>query len=409
MFYRRSLGAAIVSKQSRNKVRLLFGARQTGKTELLRRAVPKAALFDLSSAAIRRRFEADPAAFGREARALRVESIVVDEIQKVPALLDEVQSLYDERRTRFQIYLTGSSARRLRRGSANLLPGRSHVFRLAPVCLWECAGPERVPWAASEPSGPPRAFPAAGPFPAQSLNRTLLLGNLPGVRGETGATAARTLGAYVENYLEEEIRREALARDMGPFVVFLKLAALESGRQVNLARLSQESGVPASSLKNYYQVLEDTFVGAWLRPYSRPGRKRLLAAPRFLLFDTGVRNAAAGLPADAALLGTEGPSLLEQWVGMELSYRAAYLGRGHGVSFWRAVSGAEVDFVWEGAREDVPIEVKWTERPRPQDARHVETFLSEYPGRARHGLVVCRCARPEQLTERVLAVPWDQF
>ena len=410
MFYHRLLAGSLTSGASRNKVRLLFGARQTGRTELLRRTVPDPALFDLAATAERRRFEIDPASFGREARALRTKSIVVDEIQKVPALLDEVQSLYDEHRSRFQIYLTGSSARQLRRGSANLLPGRCHIFRLAPVCLWECSGPERVSW----PGGEPRQ-PLAGArrveraFPAQSLDRTLLLGNLPGVRGESGPMAAATLEAYVENYLEEEIRREALARDLGSFAVFLKLAALESGRQVNLTRLSQESGVPASSLKNYYQVLEDTFVGTWLRPYGRPGRKRLLTTPRFLFFDTGVRNAAAGLPADRALLASEGPALLEQWVGLELTYRAAYRGRGYGVAFWRAVSGAEVDFVWESPREDVPIEVKWTARPRPQDARHVETFLAEYPGRARRGLVVCRCERPEQLTERVLAVPWNRF
>ena len=339
-----------------------------------------------------------------------IRNVVVDEVQKVPALLDEVQALYDGNPKRFQLYLTGSSARRLRRHSANLLPGRCHTYRLFPICRWEIVGSERVDWpGAQERPGGQRRARRDSLFPPQALERMLLFGSLPGVWLEPAETAAATLSAYVENYLEEEIRREALARDLGAFAVFLKLAALESGRQVNLTRLSQESGVPASSLKNYYQVLEDTFVGTWLRPYGRPGRKRLLATPRFLFFDMGVRNAAAGLPADRALLGSEGPSLLEQWVGLELTYRAAYLGRGHRVGFWRAVSGAEVDFVWEGPREDVPIQVKWTARPRPQDARHVETFLAEYPGRARRGLVVCRCERPEQLSERVLAVPWNRF
>lgn len=189
----------------------------------------------------------------------------------------------------------------------------------------------------------------------------------------------------------------------------MRLAAIESGRQVNLLHLSRESGVPATTLKSYYAVLEDTFVGYWVRPYKGSGRKRLLTTPRFLFFDTGVRNAAAGLPLDRALLASEGPGLLEQWVGLELRYRAAYLGRGHEVSFWRTASGAEVDYVWQGPREDVPIEVKWTERPQPADARHIETFLDQYFRRARRGLVVCRCARPQRLTERVVAVPWDRF
>lgn len=414
MFYRRFLARSLSSRVSRNKVRLLFGARQTGKTELLRRIVPPetSVFFDLGASGQRRRFETDPARFGREARALpgRIRNIVVDEIQKVPALLDEVQNLFDERKDRFQIYLTGSSARSLRRRTANLLPGRSHLFRLWPVCQWESEAPERCDWPGARPGA--RADASKGSvraFPRQALERTLLLGNLPGVRSESGRTAAATLSAYVENYLEEEIRREALARDLGAFAVFLKLAALESGRQVNLARLSQESGVPASSLKNYYQVLEETFAGFWMRPYGRRGRKRLLSTPRFYFFDTGVRNAAAGLPPSSALLQSEGPGLLEQWVGLELFYRTAYMATGHAVSFWRTTSGAEVDFVWQSPREDVPIEVKWTARPRPADARHVETFLAEYPARARRGLIVCRSDRPERLTDRVLAVPWDMF
>lgn len=414
MFYRRWALGALAAPVSRHKVRLLFGARQTGKTELLRRVAPPDAtvVFDLGGSSERRRFEADPAGFARELRALprRFTHVVVDEVQKVPALLDEVQGLYDARRTRFQFFLTGSSARRLRRHSANLLPGRSHVYRLGPICLWESERPEPVEWAYAAPSGAASgARGAFRPFPAQSLERTLLLGSLPGVRTEPGRRAAATLAAYVENYLEEEVRREAHARDLGAFSVFLKLAALESGQQVNLARLSQESGVPAASLRNYYEVLVDTFVGAWIRPYARSGRKRLLTTPRFLLFDTGVRNAAAGLPAEPGLLAAEGPRLLEQWVGLELLCRASYRGIGHSVSFWRSVSGAEVDWVWEGPREDVPIEVKWTARPRPEDARHLETFLDEYPRRARRGLLVCRCERPQQLTARVLAVPWDRF
>ena len=412
MFYRRFLSGALSSDVSRNKVRLLFGARQTGKTELLRRIVPAetSIFYDLAASDQRRRFETDPARFGREARALpaRIRNIVVDEVQKVPALLDEVQSLFDEKKSRFQIYLTGSSARSLRRHSANLLPGRSHLFRLLPVCQWESEGPERYSWSGANPKADGKKIQDSLPvFPRQSLERTLLLGNLPGIRAKSGRIAAATLSAYVENYLEEEIRRETLTRDLGAFAVFLKLAAVESGRQVNLARLSQESGVPASSLKNYYQVLEETFTGFWMRPYARPGRKRLLSTPRFYFFDTGIRNAAAGMPPSRGLLQSEGPGLLEQWVGLELSHRASYLGTGYAVSFWRTTSGAEVDFVWQSPREDVPIEVKWTARPRPADARHVETFLSEYPKQARRGLVVCRCECPEQLTDRVTAIPWD--
>jgi predicted AAA+ superfamily ATPase len=255
--------------------------------------------------------------------------------------------------------------------------------------------------------GPRRPEGAPPPFPAQTLARVLRFGCLPGIRAEGALTAESTLAAYTEHYLEEEIRREALVRDLGPFAVFLRLAAVESGRQVNVARLSQESGVPASTLKTYYQVLVDTFVGHWMAPYRGRTRKRLLTTPRFYFFDVGVRNAAAEMALPSRVPDELGGPLLEHLVAQELIARAAYSGRGHRVSFWRTTYGVEADFVWETPREDVPIEVKWTARPRPSDARHLETFLDEFKGRSRRGLLVCRCSEPQQLTKRVRAIPWD--
>ena len=420
MFHSRWLEAALRGPVSGGKVRILLGARQTGKTALLAHLLAGFGthVVNLQDSAARRRFEAEPAAFAREVRALprAIRAVLVDEIQKVPALLDEVQALYDASPSRWQFYLTGSSARRLRAGSANLLPGRSHLYRLFPVCGWELARDDEQPPLAlpAKPAKKSRATASSRAatvrrFPARSLSRTLQLGSLPGVRAERPETAHATLAAYVEHYLEEEIRREALVRDVGPFVVFLRLAATESGGQINLARLSQESGIPASTLKNFYQVLVDTFVGYWIPAYSRRTRKRLLTTPRFCFFDTGVRNAAAELPQSGPLADELAGPLLEQWVAQELVARAAYLGRGHRVSFWRTTYGVEVDFVWETPREDVPIEVKWTARPRPSDARHLETFIDEFPSRARRGLVVCRCERAQQLTDRVRAIPWQDL
>jgi predicted AAA+ superfamily ATPase len=390
-------------------VRLLLGARQTGKTALLRELLQgnDASLWDLQDSRLRLRLEADPSAFSRAVRALPAETatVVVDEIQKVPALLEEVQHLHDAQPGRWEFFLTGSSARRLRAGSANLLPGRSHVYALFPVNAWEVEGERASGW----PFSPPAGSCASPKFPAQPLERLLTLGSLPGIRSEPAATAALTLEAYVANYLEEEIRREALARDLGAFSVFLQLAAVESGRVLNISGLSVESGVPATTLKNYYGVLVDTLVGTFLRPYSRPGRKALLTSPRFLFFDVGVRNAAAGLPLTGQMVATEGGPLLEQWATLELCARASWLGRSHRVSFWKTRSGAEVDIVYESPEEDVPIEVKWTSSPRPGDARHVETFLDAYPDRARRGIVLCRVDRPQQLTDRVVALPWDSL
>ncbi|HEX5050628.1 MAG TPA: AAA family ATPase [Planctomycetota bacterium] len=410
MFFRRSLLADLLGPTSRNKVCLLFGARQTGKTALLRHVLEKssaAQLYDLQDSALRRQFESDPARFGREVRALpkHTKAVVVDEIQKVPALLEEVQALYDAAPNRWRFYLTGSSARRLQAGAANLLPGRSHLFRLHPVTRWEegIADLEVARPEASLPRGV-RLPPA---FAEQALERRLLFGSLPGVRSESVASATATLDTYVGNYVEEEVRREALVRDFGSFLVFLRLSALESGQVVNLAGLAQESGVPASTLKNHYQVLVDTFLGHWMPAFGHPSRKRVLSTPRFYWFDLGVRNAAAQLPPTRELLQSQGGRLLEHWVAQELIARASYLGRGHRVSFWRTVDGVEVDFVYEAPRADLPIEVKWTERPRPEDARHVERFLDRFPSRSKRGVLVCRCDRAQQLTDRVTAIPWS--
>lgn len=400
-YFVRGIESILKGGVSKNKVRIIFGARQTGKSTLLANLLPpeSSVVYNLQNSSLRRQFETDPGSLGKELSALArgITNVVIDEIQKVPRLLDEIQFLYDSTPERWQFFLTGSSARRLRTHSSNLLPGRCHIYHLYPVTRLEEEGFAGV--LDKNTAG------EAG-FPARELASRLKFGNLPGVLQESPETATATLESYVENYLEEEIRKEAQVRDMGAFGIFLRLAASESGKQTNLARLSQESGVPASTLKTYYQVLVDTFVGYTIPAYGHPGRKRLLTTPRFLFFDLGVRNAAARVRFPGTMSAEEGGGLLEHWVGLELVHRAGSMGKSHSVSFWRTTTGAEVDYVWQTPEEEVPIEVKWTENPRPEDARHIETFLDLYPRKAKRGLVVCRAPRSRQLTDRTMAVPW---
>jgi predicted AAA+ superfamily ATPase len=395
------------ARTSRGKVRLLFGARQTGKSSLLRALVPKDALFiDLQDTRVRVRYERTPGALASELEARREKRlhVCIDEIQKVPSLLEDVQYVRDRQPGRFEFFVTGSSARRLRAGAANLLPGRAHSYRLFPLVDTERVGHERstILPKADAPVG-------ASAFPRSSLDDVLTWGSLPGVALEPAASRAATLRTYAEVYLEEEIRREAVVRDVGAFSRFLVLAATESGRVMNLTGLSQESGVPVATIRNFYQVLIDTFVGYWIPAYGRSGRKQILSTPRFLFFDVGVRNAAAELPISRDLLKTQAGPIFEQWVLTELVHRTTYLGPAHRVSFWRTASGAEVDAVVETPSEDVPVEVKWTENPRTNDARHLETFLDEFPQRARRGYVVCRVATARKLSERVTAIPWHEL
>lgn len=403
----RWLEGPLRGSKSRGKVRLILGARQTGKSYLLRQLIKEPAfVVDLQDVRVRLRYERAPGTLTSEIEASKEHrlTVCIDEIQKVPSLLEEVQFLRDQHPGRYQFFLSGSSARRLRAGAANLLPGRSHSYRLFPVIL-----PERVGWKESCLLPSLRApGPGAG-FEWSKIEDLLVWGSLPAIIAERGLQRTATLETYTEVYLEEEIRSEALVKDMGAFSRFLELAALESGQVMNLTKLSQESGIPLATVRTFYQVLEDTFVGYWVPAYGGASRKRLLSTPRFVWFDTGVRNAAARLPLEPSLLKTEAGRLFEQWVLAELIHRAAYLGRSHRVSFWRTRHGAEVDAVIETPKRDVPVEVKWTENPRPTDARHLELFLNTFPKRARDGYMVCRVPRPRKLTERVMAVPWEML
>ena len=404
-YYQRLLHAKLISKRSQNKVRLIFGARQVGKTMLLKNILSEkdSIFYNLQDSSLRRRLERDPSIFTRELNALPADitNVFVDEIQKIPSLLDEVQFLYDNDKTRFQFYLTGSSARKLRGYSANLLPGRSHVYYLYPVSLMEERGRKSLVERFELTSG--RLFPET------LLNDKLIFGNLPGIRLENEETAFETLSAYVDNYVEEEIRKESLVRNTASFNVFLQLSALESGKQVNLTKLSQESGIAVSTIKNYYQVLNDTFLGYWVYSYRKSQRKRLTTTPAFYFFDLGVRNTAAEIRLNKSMLAELGGHLLEHLVGLELIQRAGYLGRGYNVSFWRTVSGAEVDFIFETTDKDIPIEVKWTESPSTKHIRNIEKFIDLHPERASNGYLVCRISQPQQLSERVLAIPFESL
>ena len=387
---------------SQPKVTLVLGARQTGKSTLLKHCLQQheqTLYVNLQDRRARRRYEADEGLLLREIEAAdQVSAVFIDEIQKVPGLLDDVQLLYDQEPRRLRFFLTGSSARQLKRGSANLLPGRAHTMLLSPVLQAEQRHCAILPV----------AMPGGNRFPTRSLEDYLTFGNLPGLYQEDRSSWAETLSAYVELYIENEIRQENVVGDMGAFVRFLRLAALESGQCVNFTKLARDVRVAANTLRNFYQILEDTYVGLRIQPFGR-SRKRLLQAPRFLIFDLGVRHILAELPLNDSLLKLDPGHTFEQWVLAELYYRCQCWGKGHKLSTWQTSTGAEVDAIVETPQEAIPIEVKWTETPSPRDARHVVTFLDLHGDLSTKGYVVCRCPRRQQLTDRVTAIPWQEF
>jgi predicted AAA+ superfamily ATPase len=394
-------------------VHVVFGARQTGKSTLLRTLLPEATVWvDFSRPAERAEYLRNPDLLVQRCQALRrarrPATVVVDEAQNVPAIFDAVHHLYDSDKRRWRFVLCGSSARKLRVTGANLLPGRNLVHRLYPLVLTERPSTESVPKQAETTPLSMRSRSAMSEllFPATELFERLIFGELPGIAVAARAQRADLLRAYTLVYLEEELRREALVKNWPAFARFLQLAAAESGQMINYARISRDAGVSLPTIKAYYQLLEDLFIGFRVTAFSGSPRKSLLSTERFFFFDVGVRNAAAELPlATAAVRANPGP-LFEQWVGIELWKRLQYLGGGK-LHYLRTKAGAEVDFIVARGGRLTPIEVKWTERPSAGDARHLSTFLDEHPRRARKGWLICRCSAPLALTDRVTALPWS--
>lgn len=304
----------------------------------------------------------------------------MDEVQRAPGLMDVGQDLID--RGEAQFVFTGSSARKLRRGGeVNLLPGRVVAMHLDPLTIEE---------------SPPR-----------SLEEALLFGSLPAIRTEGKKSDKEAdLASYVTTYLEEEVRQEALVRNVGAFGRFLELAGQESGRIANYSKISQDVGVSSVTIQAYYEILCDCLVAERVEPVTRSAsRKKLTKSSRYLLFDLGVRRLAAG--EGTRLHPTRMGELFEQFVGLEIIRLARVRGRAWRLRFWRDPDGPEIDWVLEREGKYLPIEVKLTDRPSPKDARHLAVFMKEY--KVKKGLVICTSPRAVQLSETVTAVPWQDL
>ena len=319
----------------------LFGPRGAGKSTWLQQVLPDALRLDLLDASLFLELSRDPhrleALIGKRPVGAWV---VLDEIQKIPALLDEVHRLMESRRWRFA--LCGSSARKLRRGGANLLAGRA--LTLSMECL-----------------------SAAELGIEFDLDFALNWGLLPFVRNDPD-TAADILAAYVNTYLKEELQAEGLIRKVPPFVRFLAVAGQINGQIVNAQNISREASVARSTVDTYFAILTDTLVGHIL-PAWRPGLKvREVAQPKFYWFDLGVARGAAGLLRDPADRQWQGLAL-ETLVYHELRVYNEVSGKHRPVSYYRTPAGVEVDFIVETSRRRpntsarvVAIEIKRAER-----------------------------------------------
>ena len=329
----------------KKKSHFLFGPRSTGKTFLIQSQFPQGTtILDLLESELYLRLSTNPGDLESIILAFDNPSItIIDEVQRVPQLLNEVHRLIEKKGIKF--LLTGSSARKLRHNQANLLAGRARQAELFPLTYTE--------------------------IPEFNLDRYLHFGGLPMVYQSDEPTD--DLHAYVDTYLKEEIQAEALVRQLPAFTRFLKHSALTSGEMLNFANISNDAAVPASTVREYYSILEDTFIGFMLPAYTKTIKRKPISTAKFYYFDIGVKNTLSGItsvPNQSDLYG----KAFEHFIALELRAYLSYKRKHIPLTYWQSKNGQEVDFI---IGDDIAIEVKTTNRTQDKHLKGLKALAEE--------------------------------
>jgi predicted AAA+ superfamily ATPase len=352
------------------KSHFLFGPRQTGKTTLIRDALPGVPVYDLLDSTVYLALSREP---GRLAEELPpgTRVVAIDEIQRLPELLNEVHRLIETRRIRF--LLTGSSARKLRRGGVNLLGGRARTLHLHPLTRVELGD-------------------------HFDLARAVERGTLPSVYFSDDPAA--DLAAYGGTYLQQEVVAEAATRNVPAFGRFLRVAALCNGTIVNFTSVANDAQVPRTTVYEYFEILRDTLLVRELPAWRKSAKRKPVASSKYYFFDVGVVSALQGRLVRA---GTpEFGAAFETWVMHELASWGDYAS-GDDLFFWRSASGIEVDFV---IGDHTAVEVKASRHVSTADLRSLRALREE----ARLKRYVCACleARPRTV-DGIAVLPYGDF
>ena len=327
----------------------LFGPRGTGKTTWLKHRLPEALFVNLLQSEYYNRLSANPGHLRQLIPPDHTGWTVIDEVQRIPALLNEVHDLIEARGLVF--VLTGSSARTLRRRGVNLLAGRALTYRMHPLTAVE-------------------------QHEAFNLRDSVQLGHLPARFSESDP--AKYLKDYVQTYLREEVMQESLTRNIAHFAHFLEVASFSQGATINISAVAREAHIERSVAENYFSILEDLLIAVRLPVFSRKAKRKLISQKKFYFFDAGVFRAirpVGPLDSDAEI---DGPAL-ETLVLQELRAVNDYHDYGYQISFWRTRSSLEVDFVLYGPRGLLAIEIKRSTQIQPKDTRALREFKKDYP------------------------------
>jgi predicted AAA+ superfamily ATPase len=360
------------------KSAFLWGPRKTGKSTYLLERFPQSVVYDFLQTDLFLEFSKRPSLLRERLMAKNSMTlkhpVILDEVQKIPQILDEVHWLIENKGLRF--ILCGSSARKLKRGKANLLGGRAWRFEMLPLVSTELKNLD--------------------------LLRTLNHGMIPIHYLEDNPE--KSLKAYTQDYLKEEVLAEGLTRNVPAFSRFFDAMAYSHGELTNYSNISRDCGVDSKTVREYYQILVDTLMGRFVEPFKRRQDRQIISkAAKFYLFDVGV----AGAITKRKIVEERGESFgkaFEHFIFMELVAYSSYNELEYEINFWRTKSGLEVDFVL--AKGEVAIEVKGSSRVEQRDLRSLMAFIEEYS--PKKALLICN-EKEERVQGRVRIMPWRRF
>jgi len=358
----------------------LWGARKTGKSTYLKERFPDSIVYDFLKTDLFFEISKEPSLLrdkllSKDASSLK-EPIILDEVQKVPQVLDEVHWLIENKGLRF--VLCGSSARKLKRGHANLLGGRAWRYELFPLTSHELGDVDLL----------------------RALNHGLIPLHYLQDRDES----KRSLVAYVQDYLREEVFAEGLTRNVPAFSRFFDAFGYSHGELTNYANIARDCGIDAKTVKEYYQILVDTLLAIRIEPFKKKQSRQVITkAPKYYLFDVGIAGCITKRRIEEQK-GAEFGKAFEHFILMEIVAYRSYSGKDFDVHFWRTKSGLEVDFVLGSG--EVAIEVKGSNRVDTRDAGGLRAFLETH--NPKKAVIVCTEKDP-RVHDKIAVLPWKMF
>jgi predicted AAA+ superfamily ATPase len=356
----------------RGQSAFLWGPRKVGKTYWISHTLSGVEIIDLLKTDTLAEYISRPALL-RERYQNHKGLVVIDEVQKIPPILDEVHWLIENKGISF--LLTGSSVRKVRRGHANLLGGRAWRRAMTPLSYMEVTD--------------------------FNLERIMVSGLLPS--HYLSVNPAEDLRSYVADYLKEEVIAEALTQNIPAFNEFLRVAAITSSELINYVNIGRETGVSHKVVRTYFDILEDTYLGFRIPPWKKSQNRRMITTEKFYLFDVGVANYLAR--RQPKIGSQEFGKAFEHYILMELKAYQAYRNPDMPVTFWRTSTGREVDFIL--GDKDLAIEIKGSSRVHEGDIGGLQALLEDGP--VKECCIVCLEKQPRQLTKNIEAIPWQGF